>query len=171
MSGLLLVLVTLMIAASSAERSNEAQFAEYYSKLGRLKDAESIVLYGTITGDLYNYMSKKSDDGAHKAGLLENAWNAYNQAYRAWPYATTILKPLNPLRLDLALKLSALQREVKEDTYGACHIAVQDFNDAKHELHLGKDSYEKSTSILKLLKDNISEWRCREDYHMGVSTR
>ena len=80
---------------------------------------------------------------------------------------TSELRPLNTLRLGLALKFSAFQREVKEDTPKACQIALEALRSAAEEVnilveHLSSHLSKDSTSMMQLLRDDETKWKCGE---------
>ncbi|RCN41880.1 14-3-3 protein [Ancylostoma caninum] len=69
------------------------------------------------------------------------------------------LATTHPARLGLALNYSVFFYEVASSPDRACQLAKQAFDDAIAELDtLNEDSYEDSTLIMQLLRDNLTLW-------------
>ncbi|KAI0037366.1 14-3-3 protein, partial [Auriscalpium vulgare] len=82
------------------------------------------------------------------------------EAYKAASdVAVTELPPTHPIRLGLALNFSVFYYEILNSPDRACHLAKQAFDDAIAELDtLLEESYNDSTLIMQLLRDNLTLW-------------
>merc|ERR1711974_333708 len=108
-----------------------------------------------MKGDYYRYMAEFQTDDARKDSA-ENALVAYKAASEI---ANTDLPPTHPIRLGLALNFSVFYYEILNSPDRACHLAKQAFDDAIAELDtLSEESYEDSTLIMQLLRDNLTLW-------------
>jgi 14-3-3 protein epsilon len=106
-------------------------------------------------GDYYRYMSETAL-GPQRKDAAQNALMAYKAAYDA---AIMHLHPTHPLRLGLALNFSVFYYEILGAGERACKLAKQAFDDAMAELQqLGEHPFQESTSILQLIRDNLTVW-------------
>ena len=69
------------------------------------------------------------------------------------------MPPTHPIRLGLALNYSVFFYEVKEQISEACTMARTAFDQAIAELDaLDEDQYKDSTTIMQLIRDNLTLW-------------
>merc|ERR1712061_659461 len=95
-------------------------------------------------------------DGDAKSKAANNARLAYKEAHNV---AEKDLAVTHPIRLGLALNFSVFQYEVLQNPDEACKMARTAFEDAIAELdNVAEDSYEDSTLIIQLLRDNLTLW-------------
>jgi 14-3-3 protein epsilon len=87
------------------------------------------------------------------------------QAYRkATEIAESDLKTTNPIRLGLALNFSVFCYEVMNDPSKACNLAKQAFDDAIADIeHIEEDQYKDATTIMQLIRDNLTLWTSEMD--------
>eukprot|EP00742_Colponemidia_sp_Colp-10_P000185 GILJ01000208.1.p1 GENE.GILJ01000208.1~~GILJ01000208.1.p1 ORF type:complete len:275 (+),score=51.05 GILJ01000208.1:75-827(+) len=117
--------------------------------------SESKVFYLKMKGDYHRYLAEFATGEAH-AAASENALQAYKAASDT---ALTDLPPTHPIRLGLALNFSVFYYEVLNSPERACHLAKQAFDDAIAELdNLDEEQYKDSTTIMQLLRDNLTLW-------------
>merc|ERR1712157_606326 len=117
--------------------------------------AESKVFYLKMKGDYYRYLAEVAV-GDSRHGVLEDSQKAYQEAF---DIAKSKMQPTHPIRLGLALNFSVFYYEILNSPDRACHLAKQAFDDAIAELDtLNEDSYEDSTLIMQLLRDNLTLW-------------
>ena len=73
------------------------------------------------------------------------------------------LAPNNPVKLGLALNFSVFYYEVMKDPTKACELAKTTFDEALPNLEeLKQREYKEATSILGLIKDNLTLWMSEE---------
>nr|XP_043639440.1 14-3-3 protein 7-like [Erigeron canadensis] len=124
------------------------------------KNGVSAVFLHKMKGDCFRYLAeiKVVDDDRIEDAL---------QALEAYETATTIatlhtssaLLPTHPLRLGLALNFSVFQYQIMNSRERAFRMAKRAYDDAVAELKfLGEASYEESTHILHLIRDNLTRW-------------
>lgn len=124
------------------------------------EDADAKVFYFKMKGDYFRYLAEFVT-GDEKAEAGKNANEGYS---KAWEVASESLKTTDPVRLGLALNYSVFYYEILGETEKACSLAKQAFDDALHELDsLTEDSYEDSTFIVQLLRDNLALWNSPDD--------
>jgi len=122
--------------------------------LGTCVNAESKVFFHKMKGDYYRYMSEYASGEAHSK-VSQEALGSYNSATTE----AESLKKTNPIRLGLALNFSVFHYEVLNDPQKACSMAKTAFDDAIGEIEeLGDDEYKDSTTIMQLIRDNLTLW-------------
>ncbi|KAK2434403.1 14-3-3 protein SGF14l [Trifolium repens] len=137
---------------------------------------EATVFYYKMKGDYYRYLAEfKSEQDRKEAA--EQSLKAYEAASAS---ASTDLPSTHPIRLGLALNFSVFYYEILNsperhvqlitlianshlnvitETYRACHLAKQAFDEAIADLDtLSEESYKDSTLIMQLLRDNLTLW-------------
>jgi len=119
------------------------------------KDNEAKVFYLKMKGDYYRYISEyAAGEALQKAS--ENALSAYQAASEV---ANKELKTTHPIRLGLALNFSVFHYEVMNEPTKACTLAKQAFDEAIADIeHLDEDQYKDSTTIMQLIRDNLTLW-------------
>eukprot|EP01017_Pseudomicrothorax_dubius_P000797 TRINITY_DN0_c264_g1_i11.p1 TRINITY_DN0_c264_g1~~TRINITY_DN0_c264_g1_i11.p1 ORF type:complete len:107 (+),score=46.14 TRINITY_DN0_c264_g1_i11:1-321(+) len=82
------------------------------------------------------------------------------EAYKAASdIANTELKTTDPIRLGLALNFSVFHYEVMNDPQKACQLAKKAFDEAIADIEqLEDDKYKDSTTIMQLIRDNLTLW-------------
>lgn len=115
--------------------------------------AQSRVFYLKMKGDYYRYISEyKGKD----EGIAQKAFEAYTKAQES---AVESLDPADPIRLGLALNFSVFHYEVKNDPAKACELAKGAFDNALEVIDkLDEDTYKDSTTIMQLVRDNLTLW-------------
>ena len=118
---------------------------------------ESKVFFLKMKGDYYRYMAEYQHYNPEKYGS-----NAANNAESSYQQATDLASKLpstHPIRLGLALNYSVFFYEVKEQPQQACDMARGAFDQAISELdNLDEDQYKDSTTIMQLIRDNLTLW-------------
>jgi 14-3-3 protein epsilon len=108
------------------------------------------VFYLKMKGDYYRYMAE-----AGEAEEIQKSYEAYHHASEA----AKNLPVNNPVRLGLALNFSVFYYELKKEPTKACELAKTTFDEALPTLEeLDERSYKEATSILGLIKDNLTLW-------------
>lgn len=122
--------------------------------------AESNVFFLKMQGDYYRYMAEYQTSEHNRARYGTTAAdNAYRVYQEAMELAQTSLPPTHPIRLGLALNFSVFHYEVKEQPSEACNMARNAFDQAIAELDsLDEDQYKDSTTIMQLIRDNLTLW-------------
>jgi len=119
------------------------------------KDSEAKVFYLKMKGDYHRYISEYAS-GESLSKASENALAAYKAASET---ATKDLKTTHPIRLGLALNFSVFYYEVMNEPTKACNLAKQAFDEAIADIeHLDEDQYKDSTTIMQLIRDNLTLW-------------
>jgi hypothetical protein len=123
-------------------------------------NVESRVFFLKMQGDYYRYMAEYQSAGANRtkygSAAVDNAHRVYQQALEL---ATADMAPTHPIRLGLALNYSVFFYEVKEQPSEACTMARTVFDQAIAELdNLDEDQYKDSTTIMQLIRDNLTLW-------------
>jgi len=120
-----------------------------------VKAADSKVFFLKMKGDYHRYMAEYATGDAHSKAS-EGALSSYKTASDA---ANAELKTTHPIRLGLALNFSVFYYEVINDPQKACVLAKQAFDDAIADIEtLGEDEYKDSTTIMQLIRDNLTLW-------------
>ncbi|XP_058092327.1 14-3-3-like protein C [Magnolia sinica] len=118
-------------------------------------NGESTVLYYKMKGDYFRYLAEFMT-GNERKEAAEKSLKAYEMASTT---AEVELSPTHPIRLSSALNLSVLYCEILNSPRRAFQLANQTFCEAISELDtLSKESYEDSTQIIQLLRENLSLW-------------
>jgi len=121
---------------------------------------EARVFFLKMQGDYYRYMAEYqlTPENSQKYGnaSADNANKVYQEAMKI---ANAELPPTHPIRLGLALNYSVFYYEVKEQPQQACDMARSAFDQAIAELdNLDEDQYKDSTTIMQLIRDNLTLW-------------
>lgn len=88
--------------------------------------------------------------------VAEKADMAYKAAAEV---ASAQLSPTHPIRLGLALNYSVFFYEIMNSPAQACDLAKTAFDEALREIDsVTEDTYNDSTLIMQLLRDNLSLW-------------
>jgi len=121
----------------------------------RSSNAEASVFYYKMKGDYHRYLSEFQTEERRK----NSAGDALDAYSKASDIAIADMPPTHPIRLGLALNFSVFYYEILNSPDRACQIAKQAFDDAIAELDtLNEDSYNDSTLIMQLLRDNLTLW-------------
>jgi len=118
-------------------------------------DNESKVFYLKMKGDYHRYMAEYAS-GADHDDAAKDALAAYNDATTI---ASENLKTTHPIRLGLALNSSVFHYEVMSDPTKACQLAKSAFDEAIADIEqLDDDVYKDATTIMQLIRDNLTLW-------------
>jgi 14-3-3 protein epsilon len=143
----------------------ESEMTDYCKELIALLDDKILstasspaakVFWFKMKGDYYRYLTEMCEAATSKVeyGKLSN--EAYKQAT---DIATTGLAPTCPIRLGLALNYSVYFYEIEDNPSKACEMAKRTFDDAIGNLEeINADDYKDSTTIMQLLRDNLTLW-------------
>lgn len=116
---------------------------------------ESKAFYYKMRGLHHRYLAEYGPVDQRKA-FADQALETYKFAS---DFALTELPPTHPIRLGVALNFSTFYYDVLKDIPRACHLSKQAFDDAIAELDtLSEESYNDSTLIMQLLRDNLQLW-------------
>jgi len=108
-----------------------------------------------MKGDYYRYLAECST-GEQQSKISQGGLGAYQEAT---VIATSDLKETNPIRLGLALNFSVFYYEILNNPTQACSLAKQAFDDAIAKIEeLNDDEYKESTTIMQLIRDNLTLW-------------
>ncbi|CAG9311372.1 unnamed protein product [Blepharisma stoltei] len=108
------------------------------------------VFYLKMKGDYYRYLAESGDQQ-----VIQSSLDAYLNASEA----ATHLPANNPVRLGLALNFSVFYYEAMREQEKACELARKTFDEALPTLEeLDERAYKEATSILGLIKDNLTIW-------------
>jgi len=123
--------------------------------LKNCQTGESKVFFLKMKGDYYRYLAESST-GEAQTKIGQEGLQAYTEASNI---ASTELKKTNPIRLGLALNFSVFYYEILNDPTKACSLAKQAFDDGIAEIEeLNDDEYKDSTTIMQLIRDNLTLW-------------
>ncbi|PWA91645.1 14-3-3-like protein [Artemisia annua] len=136
-------------------KCKEILFTIIHYLLPSSKTREASVFYYKLKGDYYSQLAEFISEGDRQEAISES-----QKAYKA---ATAIaeldLPPTNPIRLAVALNFSIFLYETMTDGKRACGIAKKALEDAAALVNnLDERSYEESTLIMRLIKDNLTLW-------------
>ena len=121
----------------------------------KASNSEAQVFYFKMKGDYYRYISEYTTKEKHDAAG-DSAHDAYKSATER---AEKDLKTTHPIRLGLALNYSVFHYEVKNDPSKACQLAKQAFDDAIADIdQIEEDQYKDATTIMQLIRDNLTLW-------------
>ncbi|CAG9326299.1 unnamed protein product [Blepharisma stoltei] len=125
-------------------------------KLLARKDSDEVeVFYLKMKGDYFRYLAESGD---------EEAVQRSHQAYQAASDAAVNLPTNNPVRLGLALNFSVFYYEAMKEPEKAVSLAKKTFEEALPSLEeLDERAYKEATSILGLIKDNLTIWTSEEE--------
>jgi 14-3-3 protein epsilon len=119
------------------------------------KAAEGKIFYLKMKADYFRYICEFAAGDVHKQAS-QSALTAYKTAV---DLANQELKTTNPVRLGLALNFSVFHYEVMNDPQKACQLAKQAFDEAIADIeHLEEEQYKDSTTIMQLIRDNLTLW-------------
>ncbi|CAG9325962.1 unnamed protein product [Blepharisma stoltei] len=108
------------------------------------------VFYLKMKGDYYRYLAESGDNE-----VIQPSLDAYLRASEAAAH----LPANNPVRLGLALNFSVFYYEGMKEQEKACELARKTFDEALPTLEeLDERAYKEATSILGLIKDNLTIW-------------
>ncbi|XP_050439159.1 14-3-3 protein zeta-like [Adelges cooleyi] len=121
----------------------------------KASDPAARVFYWKLRGDYHRYVAEVNvaEDRSH-------AVNESREAYeRAGEMSRESLRPTHPLRLGLMLNYSVFLYQICQQRRQGHQVAKQAFDDAIAEIDvLEEDSYDDSTLIMRLIRDNLSIW-------------
>jgi len=124
------------------------------------KSGEGKVFYYKMIGDYHRYTAEYASGDQHKKAS-DGALKAYKQASEI---AGAELKTTHPIRLGLALNFSVFYYEVISDSKEACKLAKTAFDEAIADIdQLGEEEYKDSTTIMQLIRDNLTLWTSEQD--------
>ena len=116
---------------------------------------EAKAFYLKMKGDYHRYLSE-FQSGDVRAASSDCALKAYQEAFKI---ASLDLPPTHPIRLGVALNFSVFYFEILNHPEKACEIARVAFDNAMAGLdRLTEKSYNDSTLIMQLLRDNLTLW-------------
>ena len=116
---------------------------------------EAKAFYLKMKGDYHRYLSE-FQSGDLRSASSDGALKAYQEAFNI---ASLDLAPTHPIRLGVALNFSVFYCEILNRPDKACEIARVAFDNAIAELDtLNEKSYNDSTLIMQLLRDNLTLW-------------
>ena len=115
-----------------------------------------------MQGDYYRYLSEITLGDEHK----KNSQQALKFYQKALEKAEQFegLNPTEPLRLGLCLNFSVFHYEIMSDPKEACSVAKKAFDQAIENLDkLDEGEYKDSTTIMQLLRDNMTMWMSEQN--------
>jgi len=116
---------------------------------------ESKVFFLKLKGDYFRYLAECSTN-EQQSKISQGGLGAYQEAMNI---ATNDLKETNPIRLGLILNFSVFYYEILNNPTQACSLAKQAFDDAIAKIEeLDDDEYKDSTTIMQLIRDNLTLW-------------
>jgi 14-3-3 protein epsilon len=116
---------------------------------------EAKVFFLKMKGDYYRYLAESST-GEAQSKIGQAGLESYTEASAI---GNADLRKTNPIRLGLALNFSVFYYEILSDPTKACALAKQAFDDAIAEIEeLNDDEYKDSTTIMQLIRDNLTLW-------------
>lgn len=122
-------------------------------------DIQMEVFYWKMKGDYHRYIAEYATGDKHKTAA-DNAFEAYDHA----SHTSATLDSTDPIRLGLALNFSVFYYEVRNDSKSACILAKQAFDDAIADIEkISEDNYKDSTTIMQLIRDNLTLWSSEVD--------
>lgn len=126
------------------------------SKLSKADQGDEVkVFYFKMKGDYYRYMAETEDP---------ETIGKSKEAYLSALEFSSSLPVNNPVRLWLALNFSVFYYEVAKETQKACELAKSAFDEALPVLEeLDERAYKEATSILGLIKDNLTIWTSEQE--------
>ena len=118
-------------------------------------NTEASVFYLKMKADYYRYISEYATGELHQKAS-DGSLKAYTKASEV---ATANLKTTHPIRLGLALNFSVFYYEVMNDPTKACQLAKEAFDQAIADIEqLEEDVYKDATTIMQLIRDNLTLW-------------
>jgi len=117
--------------------------------------AESKVFFLKMKGDYYRYLAECSA-GEQQSEISQGGLQAYQEAMEQ---SKNELAATNPIRLGLALNFSVFYYEILNNTKEACSLGKAAFDEAIAKIdELTDDEYKDSTTIMQLIRDNLTLW-------------
>ena len=116
--------------------------------------AEAKLFYLKMKADYYRY-SGEACTGKDLEDVAQKAEESYESAKKA----ADTLAPTDPVRIGLALNYSVFMYDIRKKLKEACTMAKTAFDEAISGLQdLDEEKYKDATSIMQLLKDNLTLW-------------
>jgi len=116
---------------------------------------ESKIFFLKMKGDYYRYLAECATE-QEKQTISSGGLKAYQDATAI---ATETLKSTDPVRLGLALNFSVFHYEILNNPTAACELAKEAFDEAISKIEeLNDDEYKDSTTIMQLIRDNLTLW-------------
>mmetsp|Transcript_13523 Transcript_13523/g.15483 ORF Transcript_13523/g.15483 Transcript_13523/m.15483 type:complete len:250 (+) Transcript_13523:31-780(+) len=126
--------------------------------LANATSTESRVFYLKMQGDYNRYLAEFLQ-GDRFNEVSEQALKQYKEAMAVADAKDRGLKTTDVIKLGLALNYSVFYYEIRNDANEAVNIARKAFDDAIADLEsLEEEKYKDSTTIMQLLRDNITLW-------------
>ena len=120
------------------------------------KSTEARIFYLKMKADFYRYMAEVEEDNTKVKELKSQSEKTYANVMEM---VQTDLVPTNPVRLGLVLSSSVFLYEILHEHQRALTMAQAAFDEAiEHIDSLNDEQYKDSTLILRLLKDNLTQW-------------
>ncbi|CAH8656339.1 unnamed protein product [Dicrocoelium dendriticum] len=121
---------------------------------------DGLVFYYKMKGDYLRYRTEVQDGPKRNESAA-----AAHQAYKdATEKAEATLSVTHPIRLGLALNYSVFYYEILNSPNEACELAQSAFDKAINRLdQIQGESYQDSTLIMQLLRDNLTLWTPERD--------
>mmetsp|Transcript_102858 Transcript_102858/g.268020 ORF Transcript_102858/g.268020 Transcript_102858/m.268020 type:complete len:240 (+) Transcript_102858:92-811(+) len=125
----------------------------------KASSGESKVFYQKMKADYYRYIAEFTAGDA-KTKAAKSAEDAYAEAEKV---AEKDLPVMHPIRLGLALNYSVFLYNMQSKPDEACTKARKAFEDCTAALdNVAEDSYNDSTFVRQLLRDNLTLWTSDE---------
>ncbi|GAB5355658.1 hypothetical protein AAMO2058_000224400 [Amorphochlora amoebiformis] len=128
------------------------------SRILRITNAENVVFYYKMKGDLYRYLVETAADyrGVTSGEDINMALCWY---YVSREVAKAHLSPADPVRLGLGLNFSVFYQQIMAAPSRACEVAKDTFDEAVLEMPArGSVTFEDSSLIMGFLRDNLTSW-------------
>jgi len=123
--------------------------------LAGANESEAKAFFLKMIGDYCRYIAE-SAKGDRLEKTKQDALKSYSEACGI---AEKDLGACNSIRLGLALNFSVFHYEVMNEPTKACTLAKQAFDEAIADIeHLDEDQYKDSTTIMQLIRDNLTLW-------------
>jgi len=123
--------------------------------IGKASGGESKVFYQKMKADYCRYIAEFTAGDA-KTKAAKSAEDAYAEAEKV---AEKDLPVMHPIRLGLALNYSVFLYNMQSKPDEACTKARKAFEDCTAALdNVAEDSYNDSTFVRQLLRDNLTLW-------------
>jgi len=139
--------------------SEEAiHIASGYIKMNSNMNRESLCFYHLMQADHYRYLCEVALNPEQRRKFFNSAKELYLKAQEI----SEKLLPVNPLRLSIALNYSIFLSDIVRDEKRAVKVAAEAFEEAKKNAQsLSERSYQDSTLLMEMLKQNIFEWKIK----------
>mmetsp|Transcript_17923 Transcript_17923/g.33998 ORF Transcript_17923/g.33998 Transcript_17923/m.33998 type:complete len:318 (-) Transcript_17923:86-1039(-) len=137
--------------------SRYLQGAEASNVFQRVLDAESVVFFYKMKGDIYRYLAETA--GEHRSETEVDANMALGWYFTATEVANMHLSPADPIRLGLALNFSVFYHQIMSSPKRACEVAKNAFDAAVLDMPTrGTQKFADSRLIMGVLRDNLTTW-------------